>query len=118
MAGFGFAITGSRAAVELFTGFAVRAGAAGRVLDLIGLAALARAGGDLALRAAGFAALRGAGALRGAAFTPGFFGLAAFLAGIKFSAAYAIERRIIAPVFAGSSATNCGSPSANCVRAG
>ena len=63
-------------------------------------------------------ALRGAGAFRGAAFATGFLGRAAFLAGIKFSAAWAIERRIIAPVFARSSAENQGLTSTKNVRGG
>ena len=75
-----------------------------RDLVLGSLAGFARIAAGLGLRAAGFADLRGAGALRGAAFTAGFLGRAAFLAGIKFSAAYLIERRIIALVFARSSA--------------
>jgi hypothetical protein len=54
---------------------------------LAAFAGLTRIVVGLGLRAAGFAALRGAGALRGAAFTAGFFVREAFLAGIKFSAA-------------------------------
>ena len=78
-----------------------------RDLVLMGFAALGRAAVVLVLRTAGFAVLRGACALRGATFATGFLDRAAFLAGIKFSAAYSIERRIIALVFSGSSAMAC-----------
>ena len=111
----GFMKTGSRAVTEWLTGFtdfgdgrgAATLRTAARDLVLTGLAGLARAALLLALRAAGFAALRGAGALRAAAFTAGLLDLEAFLAGIKLSAAGSIERRIIAPVFPWSSATDC-----------
>jgi hypothetical protein len=66
-----------------------RDGAATGALRLTGLAAFVRGGAGLALRGADLAALRGAdlATLRGAAFVAGLLGLAAFLAGIKFSAA-------------------------------
>jgi hypothetical protein len=118
MAGFGFAMIAAPAAGAWPADLAARGGTTGRVLALTGLAALLRTGAGFALRAAGFAALRGAVALRGAAFAAGFLGRATFLAGIKFSAAYEIERRIIAPVSAGSSAGNSAVSSRKFVRAG
>jgi hypothetical protein len=113
-ADFDFKMMGSRTAAPGFNVFAAFAGAldvaaareAVRALDLPGFATLARTGADLALRGAGFAVFRAAGALRAAAFMAGFLVLEVFLPGIKFSAARLIERRIIAPVLARSSAVD------------